>query len=105
MTSAVRCCHLHEVLVDVLEALSLLGQLLDDVTAAEHGLHVHPHALNHQPLLQKLTDGAQLADPSLDVFSEGRAVPVAGHAAQRHLAVLQLLHQLCCLACLQSASS
>lgn len=94
--------YLHERLVDVLEALGFLRQLLDNISAAENSLHIHPHALHHQPLLHYLADSGQLGDPAVDILPEGGAVSVAGHAAQRHLAVFQLLHQFCCLTSLQN---
>ena len=93
--------YLHERLVYVLKALGLLWQLLDNVPTTEDSLHVHPHALNHEPLLHNLTDSRQLGDPAIDIFSERSTVAVAGHATQSHLTVLQLLNQLCCLAGLQ----
>ena len=96
--------YLGERLVDVLKALGLLWQLLDNVTTTEHSLHVHPHALHHQPLLHYLTDSGQLGDPASDILPERGTVPVAGHAAKRHLTILQLLNQLCCLTGLRKAN-
>ena len=84
--------HLGERLVDVLEALSLLWQLLDNVTTTEHSFHVHPHALHHEPLLHYLADSGELGNPASNILSEWSTVTVAGHAAKRHLAVLQLFY-------------
>jgi len=67
--------YLHVVLVNVLEALRLLWQLLDNVAAREDSLHVHPHVLHDQPLLNDLRDGAELDDPGLHLVPEGGAVP------------------------------
>ena len=69
------CTNLHVVLVNVLEALCFLWQLLDNVAAREHGLHVHPHVLHDEPLLNDLGDRAELDNPALDLVSEGGAVP------------------------------
>ena len=86
--------HLNERLVDLLEALCLLWQLLDDVSAAEHRLHVNPHVLHDEPHLDDVTDGGQLGDPLRDGFLERRGVSIRGHRPERHLRILQLLHQL-----------
>eukprot|EP00951_Prasinocladus_malaysianus_P027984 scaffold253275_cov43-Prasinocladus_malaysianus.AAC.3 len=93
--------YLHVVLVNVLEALGLLRQLLHNVSAAEDGLHIHPHVLHHEPLLDDLADGRQLDDPELHLVAEGSAVAVGGHAAEGHLRVLELLNQLGCVGGLQ----
>lgn len=77
--------HLHEGLVNVLEALGLSGQLLDNVAATEDSLHVHPHVLHHEPLLHDLADSAQLHNPSSDIIPAGGSpaqvsLPPAGKA-------------------------
>ena len=41
-----------------------------------------------------LSNGVQLAQPGGDLLAEGRGVAVGGHAPERHLRVLQVLHQL-----------
>ena len=62
--------HFHELLVDVVEALRLLRQTLDDVTAGENRLHVLPHVLHHQPHLYDVRHGGQLHDPLLHLVLE-----------------------------------
>lgn len=52
----------------------------------------------------ELADNAELAEPGSDLFAKGRAKTIGGHGAQRHLRVLELLHQLSRLAWLQQCS-
>ena len=85
---------LDELLVDVLKPLRLERELLHDVPAAEHRLHVHPHVLHDEPHLDDLAHGGQLRDPLVDFFLERRGVPVRGHGPERHLRVFELFDEL-----------
>mmetsp|Transcript_10932 Transcript_10932/g.12861 ORF Transcript_10932/g.12861 Transcript_10932/m.12861 type:complete len:401 (-) Transcript_10932:3355-4557(-) len=86
--------NLHVVLVNILETLRLLRQLLDNVTSAEHRLHVTPHILHNQPHLNNLRNRGQLHNPLLHFLAERSGVPIRRHGTQSHLRVLKLLHNL-----------
>ena len=71
-----------------------MRELLHDVPAAEHRLHVHPHVLHDEPHLDDIPHGRELDDPVLDARLKRRGVPVRRHRPQGHLRVLEAFDEL-----------
>lgn len=65
--------------------LSLLGELLSDVTSHKHSLQIDPHVLHQEPSLQDLIGVAEIKHPLLDLFAEWSIVSV------NHIAIIDFL--------------
>ena len=87
----------HDVLPETVHHVEfggLVGHLLLDVGRAEDGLQVHPGALAHQPLLDRLINDVEVSLPRLHLLSYVLHVARAQHRLDRQLMLVDRVDDL-----------